>query len=177
MPHNDSLRKSCEEHINRLSLPHRFTTRTLRDAIAELRGKPILLKPLNTVGVSNPPCGVRLETPQTDLVFYETGTSVHHQRHILTHELMHIFRDHPGSLEVDTPTAHALGVNPTLVLRMSGRTRYSTVEEREAEILATVVRHRMYSERQAPAQEPAKGSDRWEALFAQSFKKGRHLWS
>jgi hypothetical protein len=177
LPRNNAdtrLRRLCEEQVDSLRLPYRFTTRELRDAITALRGKPIILRPLNTLGGSiDAPCGIRLETPEADLLYYEEGTSVHHQRHILTHELMHVWRDHPGSLEVDTSMAHALGVNPTLVMRMSGRTSYSTADEREAEMLATIIRQRMYRERESPARQPEKGSDSWDALFAQPIKKGR----
>ncbi|WP_405818106.1 regulator component [Streptomyces sp. NBC_01390] len=167
------LLKSCEEQVDRLRLPYRFSTRELREAIAALRGKPIILKPLSTLGAIDAPCGIRLETPESDLLFYEEGTSVHHQRHILTHELCHVYCDHPGSLEVDASTAHALGVNPTLVMRMSGRTSYSTADEREAEMMATIIRQRIYRERESPARQPEKGSDSWDALFAQPIKKGR----
>ncbi|MET7775076.1 regulator component [Streptomyces mirabilis] len=167
------LRKSCEEKVDRLRLPHRFSTRELREAITMLRGKPIILKPLSTLGSIDAPCGIRLETPEADLLYYEEGTSVHHQRHILTHELCHVYCDHPGSLEVDADTAHALGVNPTLVMRMSGRTSYSTADEREAEMMATIIRQRIYRERESPSRQPEKGSDSWDALFAQPIKKGR----
>ncbi|MDX3866905.1 hypothetical protein [Streptomyces europaeiscabiei] len=101
------LLKSCEEQVDRLRLPYRFSTRELHEAIAALRGKPIILKPLSTLGAIDAPCGVRLEMPESDLIFYEEGTSMHHQRHILTHELCHVYCDHPGSLEVDAATAHA----------------------------------------------------------------------
>ena len=167
------LRRSCEKQVDLLRLPHRFSTRELREAIAALRGKPIILTPLSTLGAIDAPCGIRLETPEADLLFYEEGTSVHHQRHILTHELCHVYCDHPGSLEVDASTAHALGVNPTLVMRMSGRTSYSTAHEREAEMMASIIRQRIYRERESPSRLPEKGTDSWDALFAQPIKKGR----
>lgn len=176
LPESDEgrLRKWCEEQVDRLRLPHRFTTRELRDAITALRGKPIVLKPLNTLGAVDAPCGIRLETPTVDLLFYEEGTSVNHQRHILTHELCHVYCDHPGSsLEVDVDTAHALGVNPMLVMRMSGRTSYSTADELEAETMATIIRQRIYRERESPSRQPGRGTDSWDALFAQPIKKGR----
>ncbi len=169
------LRNWCEEQIDLLLLPHRFSTRELCEAISDRRGKPIVLKPLNTLGAVDAPCGIRIETSSVDLLFYEEGTSVHHQRHILTHELCHVYCDHPGSLEVDTRTARALGVDPTLVMRMSGRTRYSTPEERQAETMASVVRRRIYRDRESPSLQPEKGPDSWDALFAQPFKRGRFL--
>ncbi|WP_435175135.1 regulator component [Actinacidiphila sp. bgisy145] len=173
---DNRLRTACEEQVDRLRLPHRFTTRDLRDSIAALRDKPILLKPLSTLGALgalDAPCGIRLETPAADLLFYEEGTSVHHQRHILTHELCHIYCDHPGTLEIDADAAHVLGVNPTLVLRMSGRTSYSTTDEREAETMATIIRQRMYREREAPSRRPGRGTESWDALFSQAIRRGR----
>ena len=162
-----TLRASCEQQVDRLHLPYRFDTRALCDAISALRGKPIVLKPMNTLGVTDAPCGIRVETPDADFLFYEEGTSVHHQRHILTHELCHVYCDHPGTLEFDTATGRVLGIDPTLVLRMSGRTGYSTAEEREAEMMATIIRQRIYQERQSPSRKPGKGPDSWDALFAQ----------
>ncbi|MEV7088001.1 regulator component [Streptomyces sp. NPDC093085] len=159
--------------MDRLGLPYRFGTRELRSAITELRGKPIILRPLSTLGAIDAPCGIRLETTEADLLFYEEGASVNHQRHILTHELCHVYCDHPGSLEVDAETAHALGVNPTLVMRMSGRTSYSTADEREAETMASVIRQRIYRERELPPLTPDKGTDSWDVLFSQPVKKGR----
>ncbi|MEU0629126.1 regulator component [Streptomyces sp. NPDC005989] len=175
LPDSDErrLRRSCEKQVDLLNLPHRFSTRELREAIAARRGKPIILKPLRTLGAIDAPCGIRLETPGVDLLYYEEGTSMHHQRHILAHELSHVYCDHSGSLEVDADTAEALGVNPTLVMRMTGRTSYSTADEREAEMMATVIRQRIYRERESPSRHPEKGSDSWDALFAQPIKKGR----
>ncbi|MFP3119823.1 hypothetical protein [Streptomyces sp. Iso 434] len=84
-----------------------------------------------------------------------------------------MYYDHPGSLEVDTDMARILGVNPTLVTRMSGRTSYSTADEREAEMMATVIRQRIYRERESPSLRPKKGPDSWDALFAQPTRKRR----
>ncbi|MDI3408926.1 regulator component [Streptomyces cavernicola] len=167
------LRDWCEEQVDLLHLPYRFSTRELREAISEQRGKRIILNPLTTLGVVDAPCGIRLETPAADLLFYEEGTSIHHQRHILTHELCHVYCDHPGSLEVDAKTVRSLGVNPTLVMRMSGRTSYSSADERQAEMMATVIRWRIYRDREFPSLQPEKGPDSWDALFAQPFKRGR----
>ncbi|MFD6128799.1 regulator component [Streptomyces diastaticus] len=171
--HRSRLRSWCEEQIDLLKLPHRFSTRELREAIAEKRGKPIILRPLDTLGVIDAPCGIRLETREADLLFYEEGTSVHHQRHILTHELCHVYCDHPGSLEIDVQTARTLGIDPTLVMRMSGRTSYSTTHERQAEMMASVIRWRIYRARESPSLRPERGPDSWDALFAQPARKGR----
>ncbi|MFF3556224.1 regulator component [Streptomyces tsukubensis] len=169
----ERLRVQCEERLAALRLPHRCTTRDLRDAVAALRGKPIILKPLKTLGLLDAPCGIRLETEEADLLFYEAGTSPLHQNHILAHEISHIICDHPGTLELDEDAVRAIGFNPTMVQRMSGRTSYATEDEREAEVMATVIRQHIYRGRELPPSDPSRGAERWEALFAEPPKKVR----
>ncbi|GAA3116257.1 hypothetical protein GCM10020254_73780 [Streptomyces goshikiensis] len=41
----EQLRATCEARVEALRLPHRFSTRDLRDAVAEQRGRPIVLRP------------------------------------------------------------------------------------------------------------------------------------
>ncbi|MFJ3963366.1 hypothetical protein [Streptomyces sp. NPDC090036] len=59
----EQLRATCEARAESLRLPHRFSTRDLRDAVAEQRGRPITRRPLSTLGAKHAPCGIRLETP------------------------------------------------------------------------------------------------------------------
>ncbi|MEU6440411.1 regulator component [Streptomyces sp. NPDC047046] len=167
------LRAACEIQVDRLGLPHRFSTRELCEAIAVRRGKPIKLRPLPEVMAADVPCGIRIELPDVDLLLFEKGTSIHHRRHILTHELCHVYCDHPGSLSLDARQARAIEISSTLVTRMSGRTSYTTADEREAETMATIIRQRMYRHREIPSRHPASGADSWDALFARPLKKGR----
>ncbi|MER6447314.1 DUF6545 domain-containing protein [Streptomyces venezuelae] len=57
----EQLRATCEARVEALRLPHRFSTRDLRDAVAAQRGRPIVLRPLSTLGATDAPCGIRLE--------------------------------------------------------------------------------------------------------------------
>ncbi|MFD5673035.1 regulator component [Streptomyces sp. NPDC127040] len=160
------LRATCEERLRRLDLPHRFGTHQLREAVAAMRGKPIILRALNPTDAADTPCGIRVETPTADILFVEQGTSAAHQMHILAHEISHILCDHPGSLSLGDGTTSAIGLNPTLIQRMSGRTAYTTADEREAELLATLIRQRVYRERLLPARRPTVADERWDAIFA-----------
>ncbi|MDX6352865.1 MAG: hypothetical protein QOF84_7655 [Streptomyces sp.] len=160
------LRATCEQRLAQLELPHRFSTDELCDAVAALRGKPIVLRPLDTLGAIDAPCGIRIETDEADLVFYERGTSRLHQEHIKEHEIAHILCDHPGALSLGGDIADAVGLNPTLVMRMSGRTSYATADEREAELMATLIRQRAYYGQQFPTPRPMAADDRWDALFS-----------
>lgn len=160
------LRAACEERLARLELPHRFGTQQLREAVAAMRGKPIVLQALDQNSSADTPCGIRVETPAADILFVEQGTSAAHQMHILAHEISHILCDHPGSLSLGDGTAAAIGLNPTLIQRMSGRTAYTTADEREAEYMATLIRQRVYRERLLPARRPVAADERWDAIFA-----------
>ncbi|HCA84133.1 MAG TPA: regulator component [Streptomyces sp.] len=170
---HDRLRVACEDRLRHLGLPHRFGTQELCDAVAALRGRPIVLRPLRTLGAVDAPCGIRVETAGADYLFYEEGTSSLHQMHILAHEISHIVCEHPGSLALDEHASLATGINPTLIRRMSGRTSYTTEDEREAELMATVIRQRMYRGRELPPSRPNKGAERWEALFAEPTRGRR----
>ncbi|MGY4969545.1 regulator component [Streptomyces nigrescens] len=167
------LRAACEDRLSQLRLPHRFDTKQLISAAADYRGKPIRLRPLDTLGAVDAPCGIRIETPGSELLYYETGTSTLHQMHILAHEISHIVCDHPGTLSLGSDATTALGLNPTLIQRMSGRTSYNTDDEREAEMMATLIRQRIYRGRELPPHEPSRGTERWEALFAVPHQTGR----
>lgn len=163
--HKTQIRTACEERLARLELPHRFSTDQLRDAVAALRGKPIVFRALPDAA-ADIPCGIRVETPSADVLFVEQGTSTAHQMHILAHEISHILCDHPGSLSLGDDAASAIGLSPTLIQRMSGRTAYTTADEREAELLATLIRQRAYRERLRPAPRPAAAKERWDAIFS-----------
>ncbi|KNB53489.1 hypothetical protein [Streptomyces caatingaensis] len=170
---DDRLRTACSERLEALNLPHRFGTQQLCDAVAELRGKPIILRPMDTAVTGDLPCGIRVETATADLLYFERGTSALHQMHILAHEIGHVLCDHPGTLSLGGGTDEALGLNPTLVRRMSGRTSYRTDDEREAEVMATVIRQRIYRGMELPPSQPHDRSERWEALFANFPQKKR----
>jgi hypothetical protein len=159
------IRASCEDLLDGLDLPHRFTTRQLVDAVAELRGKPIVLQPLDSCGLADVPCGIRIETPTQDTLYIEKGASSVHQMHIVAHEIGHIMFDHPGSLSLGDDAVSAVGFNPTLVLRMSGRSAYRSTDEVEAELLATLIRQRAYRDHIRPSTRPARADDRWDALL------------
>lgn len=167
------LRNACETRLSALKLPHRFGTGQLCDAVAAERGKPIILRPLESLGVVDAPCGIRVETNTAEVLFFEKGTSPLHQMHILAHEISHIVCDHPGSLSLDGDGTDGLGLDPTLIRRMSGRTAYTTADEREAEVMATLIRQRIYRDRMMPPSRPSKGAERWEALFAEPRRKDR----
>ncbi|MER7758482.1 hypothetical protein [Streptomyces sp. NPDC097619] len=133
MPYgHHGLRKRCEAVLAGLDLPHPFSLEALCARIAARRGRPIRLHPLPPEAAASGVCGLWVGTATVDYVFYEDRTTRLHREHIVLHELGHILFGH-HSLEGEDP---AEGGVPVVL----GRTNYTTRQEREAELLASMIR-------------------------------------
>lgn len=134
MPHRQlSLRKRCENILGHLDLTRPFSLDALCNRIAEQRGRPIRLHPLPREAAESGVCGLWVGTASIDYVFYEAQTTPLHREHIVLHELGHILFGH-HSLDGE----EADGGAPTVL----GRTNYTTRQEQEAEMLASMIRIR-----------------------------------
>ncbi|MGW6871713.1 hypothetical protein ACWGHA_05185 [Streptomyces xanthophaeus] len=128
-----SLRKRCEKILGHLDLTQPFSLDGLCRHIAEQRGRPIRLHPLPKEAAESGVCGLWVGTASVDYVFYEAQTTPLHREHIVLHELGHILFGHHSveGEEVD-------GDAPVVL----GRTNYTTRQEQEAEMLASMIRIR-----------------------------------
>lgn len=134
MPHrNPSLRKRCETILGHMDLTHPFSLDAVCARIAEQRGRPIRLHPLPPEAAESGVCGLWVGTETVDYVFYEAHTTPLHREHIVLHELGHILFGH-HSLDARETDGRA----PVVL----GRTNYTTRQEREAEMLASMIRIR-----------------------------------
>lgn len=156
-----SLRKRCESILGRLELTHPFSLEALCDRIAEQRGRPIRLHPLPKEAAESGVCGLWVGTAKVDYVFYESQTTPLHREHIVLHEIGHILFGH-HSLEAEG-TAGASGAegpgtagteDAEAVPTVLGRTNYTTRQEQEAEMLASMIRIRTAT----PGPHPAQGA-------------------
>lgn len=135
------LRRRCAALLRDLPTPVPFDARALCEQVAARRGRPIRLIPMaRLTGV----CGLWVATDTTDLIFYEGKTTPPHQDHIILHELGHVLCGHcPVSLPMAEQARLLLpDLDPEMVRRVLGRAGYSTVEEQEAEMLASLIRQR-----------------------------------
>ncbi|WP_314173995.1 ImmA/IrrE family metallo-endopeptidase [Streptomyces winkii] len=86
-------------------------------------------------------------TQSVDFIVYEADTSKPHQDHIIAHELAHMVCGHRSGAgaDVDNETARLLfpDLDPGLLRKILGRTSYSTVQEREAEVTASLILERI----------------------------------
>jgi hypothetical protein len=128
--------------VSALSLPDPFDIADFVRTLAARRGRPIELVPVT--GRPNLPCGLLLTTAGADYILYAADTTPLHQQHILLHEAAHLLCGHDRTGYAASAAARALmpALRPALIRRVLGRTGYSEPQEREAELLASLIQHR-----------------------------------
>lgn len=79
--------------------------------------------------------------PDHDVVYFESATSKVHREHIILHEVGHILCDHRPHSSPDVRSLQQLlpDLDPAMVSRVMGRSRYTEPEEREAEVMASLI--------------------------------------
>ncbi|MFG3223959.1 ParH-like protein [Kitasatospora sp. NPDC048194] len=121
----------------RLELPCPFDPVVLLEELAARRGRPIEV--LEVAARPQVPCGLLVSTDEADYIVCAADTGALHRRHILVHEIAHLMLDHTGSAPLEPAAVLLPHLSPALVNRVLGRTRYDEPQEREAELLASLV--------------------------------------
>jgi hypothetical protein len=132
------VQRRCAAILRDLDLPPSFDLPTLCAELSARRGRPI--KQLPMTGLSEV-CGLWIATDTADLIAYEQHTSAPHQNHIVLHEIAHMLCDHfPATLSPAELAQFLLpNLDPKLIRRVLGRAGYSSIEEQEAELLASML--------------------------------------
>ena len=173
MRQDKQLWRRCRELAETVPVPAPFSTDTFVSAVARHRGRPIELMPVPaTVGA---PCGLLMTTDRADYILYPVNTTELHQQHILMHEIAHLLCGHTGTAEIDAAATKALmpNLSPELVRRVLGRTVYTAIEEREAELLASLIAQRVARLPRQPSAEAPDEVVRLDRLFG-SRPRRRH---
>ncbi len=133
-----------------LELPRPFDTAAFIKGLARGRGRPIELIPVPAR--PDAPCGLLVTTERADYVMYTADTSPLHQQHILLHEAAHIVCGHHEDAALGAGAAAALlpSLPSSLVRSVLGRTVYTEPQEREAELVASLLRLRAERDDAAP---------------------------
>lgn len=134
-----TLRARCARRLAGLEIPDPFDIDVLCDNLAALRGRPLHVLPLPEGAPKGMPCGMWMGTGSADFVWYDASTSRAHADHIIAHELAHMLCDHFGPADEVLSTSLAPQIDPSTVKLMLGRTRYDTEQEREAELMASLL--------------------------------------
>lgn len=132
-----TLRRRYAARIHDLPIPIPFDTQIFTSIVADRRGRSIVLQPMPLLGE---PFGAWIEESTVDVVFYEQHTTPLHQQHIILHELGHILCSHHGinADELITSLSPDIGQSGER-LRALRDGRYTEEEEREAEMIATLI--------------------------------------
>ncbi|MGV9271579.1 hypothetical protein ACWDRR_43835 [Kitasatospora sp. NPDC003701] len=125
-------------------MPAPVTIEVLADSVARWRGRALRLIPLPGAEVRGSGiCGVWIALGDADHVYYSAVTSPVHQAHIVLHELAHILLDHRQEGEPDREGLRRLfpDLDPAMAARLLARdrTRATTDQEQEAELLASLI--------------------------------------
>ncbi|WP_216823957.1 hypothetical protein [Streptomyces roseifaciens] len=140
-PGMGEVRKRCEALLADIWVPSPFDIAEFCAYVGGQRSRRISLRP--TRGLSETtPCGMWLSIGETDYIFYEDNTSRLHSEHIILHELSHMLSGHSFT---DPNVSDVLSrlmpnLNPAVVRQALGRVSYSTEQEQEAELLASLIR-------------------------------------
>ena len=144
------LRRRCRRLLNELDIRPPLDVVELCRRVGEMRGKPIRLvaHPIPVPG----PFGVWITTDAADYILYQQETSKSHQGHIVLHELGHILAGHSSDEDDDSLLAELYpdvepealrerypDLEPDAVRRALRRSSYDTEQEREAELVATIM--------------------------------------
>jgi hypothetical protein len=133
------LRRQCETILNTLEISEPFDIQQLCARLGDRRGRRIYLTALDIT--ADMPCGMFVSTSRFDAIFYRADTSRPHQEHIIGHEIGHLLCQHTTAPVTDSEAIRLLlpDLDPALVQRMLSRSGYDATEEREAEIIASLI--------------------------------------
>ncbi|MBC3763733.1 hypothetical protein ACUN7V_08265 [Quadrisphaera oryzae] len=133
------VRTRCAQMLATLGIHGPTSVQQLAEQLTQQRGRPIRL-------VAHPQLGEELsgtwiELEGADVVFFDDGLAGVHQQHVIAHELAHIAFEHgyDEPLAPDVLATLLPDVDPRTVRRMLQRGSYSTHEEREAEVFASML--------------------------------------
>lgn len=141
MPLPRGLRRECEARLATLPIPKPFTVEAFADALAAMRGRPIVFEPMPPDSGPDAPSGLWVMLPSVDVVLYQPCTSLPHQTLIKLHELSHIAAGHESRLDATLIAQAFPGVHPDMVndLLALPRAGNDNRQEQEAELLALLL--------------------------------------
>lgn len=137
------IRQECTKLVDELTLPRPFSARALCKILSEQRQRPIYLLEMkkSPEGVS----GSWVATEKADYIYFESQTTRLHQEHIILHEVGHMLYPHSGAQVLDEESRRLLlpSLDPKMIDRVFARTSYTTLEEQQAELVASLVLERV----------------------------------
>ncbi|HET9141840.1 hypothetical protein [Actinophytocola sp.] len=132
------LHRACQAKLAGFQVPRPFSIEALCAQVARSRGRELHLHPLPYPHTPDLPCGIWIATADADHIVHAHGASALHQQNIILHEIGHMLCDHTVTAGSDL-AALLTDLDPAMVRRVLARTRYSTPQEEEAEMVAALI--------------------------------------
>ena len=148
------LQRQCEARLRDVDVPDPFDIEAFCARLAIRRGRPLHVLPLPDGTGPEAPCGLWMATDNADFVFVEGATSPLHREHIILHEVAHMICGHAEKVPVETFARLLPDLDADMVGRVLGRTSYTNDEEREAELLASLILARARRAPRSPGPTP-----------------------
>lgn len=133
------LKRGVKQLLRSLDLDPPLDVRVLCQRLAHQRERPIRLipYPLPAPGAF----GLWVGTADADYILYQRETTSAHQDHIILHEVGHLISDHHSDADDDDLWNQLFpDIPPEIVHRALRREGYEPAAEREAEMVATVIK-------------------------------------
>jgi hypothetical protein len=146
-PRLKKVRAACEARLRELQIPDPFEVGAFCQSVATRRGRRLHLLPLPLPPSDQSPFGVWAATDTEDFILHDPTASPLHRDLIILHEVAHMLFGHRSETAMDAVSLlQALpGLDPEMVRRVLSRHLYSTEEEQQAEMLASLILERATS--------------------------------
>ncbi|MFC8285103.1 MULTISPECIES: hypothetical protein [Streptomyces] len=146
------LLRDCARKIADLPAPDPFSIPALVAAMEAASGRGIRLVAVDAPEVDlRTACGLRIRGADSTVVLYRPRSTPHQTEHVILHELSHEWLDHGTGIPLDeamrsmpasVQSEVAEVFRPGVVVQ--ARTRYGSVDEREAELSAYLIKRRIH---------------------------------
>ena len=127
--------------LSRLRMPEPWSIDALIDDVSEVLGLEIQVQEVPHQALADSPCGMTFICSGLAILVVAEGSPKWHRELVICHELAHMLLGHQSG---EKPPWELLrewfpSFNPDVVEMMFGRTTFDTRDEREAELLATLM--------------------------------------
>lgn len=136
------LRRHCRILLENIPASESLSVEKICEAISEQRGRRLYVHSITVTPARGlKACGVWIATEIADHIFVEEQTSKFHQAHIILHEIGHMLCGHAlEDFTADIPRFAQHGhLDADRVARALARTSYNNRQEREAEMVASII--------------------------------------
>ena len=127
--------------LSQLRIPEPWSIDELIRQVSELRQREIVVHAVAPEALRDSPCGMWVVCEDADILVVAQGSPAWHSDLVLCHELAHMLLGHGSASEPSDEMLRTWfpSFDPDTVRLVFGRTVFVSRQEREAELLATLI--------------------------------------